>query len=80
MKTNEKWLRIGVVGAAPATCAVAAVVTHNHTSTPLTLAQALVTAVIPLGLLGYLSVYWREHRVSNDDRAGKGRANREHDR
>ncbi|MBS4729302.1 hypothetical protein MSM1_13475 [Mycobacterium sp. SM1] len=51
MKAPEKRLLVAVVCGAVATCVTAAVVTHNGTSGPLTLAQVLITAIIPLVLL-----------------------------
>lgn len=74
MKTGDKRLLVVVLCCAAATCAVAGLVTHNRTSTPLTLGEVLITAVIPLGLLGYLTVYYAPKRVPNDDPTDKNPA------
>lgn len=50
--------------------------THNRTSTPLTLGEVLVTAVVPLGLLAYLTVYYTRKRVPDDDSTDKNPASR----
>jgi len=62
--TQEEPRLLVIVGCgATATCLLAALVTHNRTSTPLTLAEVLITALIPAGLLGYVTVYYRSRRV-----------------
>jgi hypothetical protein len=59
MKKGEKRLFVIVVCCAAATCLVAGLVTHDRTSAPLTLAEVLITAIIPIGLLGYITLYYR---------------------
>ncbi|POX79800.1 hypothetical protein C3477_28780 [Mycobacterium kansasii] len=76
MKTGDKRLLVVVLCCAAATCAVAGLVTHNRTSTPLTLGEVLVTAVVPLGLLGYLTVYYTRKRVPDDDSTDQNPASR----
>lgn len=76
MKKDEKRLLAVVVCCAAATCAVAGLVTHNRTSAPLTLAEVLITAIIPLVLLGYVTVYYASNRLSGDDVNGKDRMSR----
>ncbi|POX97157.1 hypothetical protein C3469_24390 [Mycobacterium kansasii] len=76
MKTGDKRLLVVVLCCAAATCAVAGLVTHNRTSTPLTLGEVLVTAVVPLGLLAYLTVYYTRKRVPDDDSTDKNPASR----
>ncbi|KAA8960155.1 hypothetical protein [Mycobacterium sp.] len=59
MTRQEMRLLVVVVCGAAATCLLAGWLTHNHTSTPLTLSEVLVPALIPAGLLGYVTVYYR---------------------
>jgi hypothetical protein len=76
MKTDEKRLLVTVVCCAAATCVVAGLVTHNRSSGPLTLAEVLITAIIPLGLLGYITMYYAPKRVPNGDSTDKAQASR----
>lgn len=71
MKADEKRLLAAVVCGAAATCVVAGLVTHNRASAPLTLAEVLITAIIPLGLLGYITVYYSTSGVPDDDSTDK---------
>ncbi|GFG73260.1 hypothetical protein [Mycobacterium botniense] len=59
MTKQEIRLLVVVMCGAAATCLVAGLVTHNRASTPLTLAEVLIPALIPAGLLGYVTVYYR---------------------
>jgi len=59
MKKDNKRLLVIVVCCAAATCLLAGLVTHDRTSAPLTLAEVLITAIIPIGLLGYITLYYR---------------------
>lgn len=63
---GEKRVLITVICGAVATCATAAWVTHNGRSTPLTLADVLITAIVPVGLLVYLTRRYRPTRRSKD--------------
>lgn len=65
MKTADKGLFAAAVCCAAATCLVAGLITHNRTSSPLTLAEVLITAIIPLGLLGYVTVHYAPNRVED---------------
>jgi uncharacterized membrane protein len=73
MKTDEKRLLVAVVCCAVATCLVAGLVTHNRTSTPLTLAEVLITAIIPLGLLACVTMYYQPKRVLTTTQPAKSR-------
>jgi hypothetical protein len=76
MKTSEKRLFVVAVCCAAATCAVAGLVTGNRSSGPLTLAEVLITATIPLGLLGYATIYNALKRLPDDDARGEMQTNR----
>jgi hypothetical protein len=65
MKPDEKALLVVVMCGTVATCVIAALVTHNRASTPLTLAEVLITAIIPVGLLGYVTMYYQPKRVKD---------------
>lgn len=67
MNSSDKWLLVTVLCGAAATCVVAGLLTHNRASTPLSLADVLITAIIPVGLLGYVTLHYRSKRVVNDD-------------
>jgi hypothetical protein len=58
MKPDEKALLVVVMCCTVATCVIAALVTHNRASSPLTLAEVMITAIIPVGLLGYVTMYY----------------------
>lgn len=49
-----------------ATCAVAAWVTCNGRSAPLAVADVLITAIVPVGLLIYLTQRYRPTRWPQD--------------
>ncbi|MDI3315229.1 MAG: hypothetical protein QJR12_13445 [Mycobacterium sp.] len=71
MKATEKRLLVVVVCGAVATCLVAALVTRNGSSGPLTLAQVLSTAIIPLILLALATRFCAPKRVSESGRPRK---------
>jgi hypothetical protein len=59
MKRDEKRLLVIVVCGAAATFLLAGLVTHDRISAPLILAEVLSTAIIPIGLLGYITLYYQ---------------------
>ncbi|WP_037913735.1 hypothetical protein [Sulfobacillus thermosulfidooxidans] len=66
MKTSSRFMATIVGIGFVFTLMIAALVTHNSSSTPLTLAQVMITALIPLGLLGFAAIYYSSDNASSD--------------